>query len=521
MTTTKQTEALRGWVNLLTPLLLWLLLWGQHALEWTVNDQYGYALFVPLLGAYLLFRRWTDHPEPSDRQRVPGFALAAILAAAIVLLYPVKIIFEANADWRMASWIQTLLTFTVTLAFLGYWGGRAWLVHFTPAVAFWLFSIPWPTTIEQPVTMSLMRQVAGWVVDSANLLGIYAERAGNVIRLSTGVVSVEEACSGVRSLQSTLMAAYFLGELLRYGWALRASLIAAGCALAVFFNYARTLALTIITARAGDESFERWHDPAGYMVFVLSLGSLLLMVAVIQKFRDEDPPAPEAGLAREPQPSPRLAPAGMLALALAAVTLSAPTVKAWYALREQKDGFARFDLNWNGAASDLQFEEIDPRIADILHYDHGDLARWRGPDDTRWSAYFLRWEGARSAQLGGIHNPEACLPAVGWKMVEKGDNFVWTSPNGLELIFNTYEFVHGETRMYVFYCQWDQTGFPYHQVVGRQVKDRLRDAWIGERKAGKIKLELFVYNARNLDQARNQLAAFLEQSVEPVKLDSA
>ncbi|MGE9295047.1 MAG: archaeosortase/exosortase family protein, partial [Puniceicoccales bacterium] len=133
----------QSWANLLMPLVLWLILWSQHALEWTINDQYGYALFVPALGGYLLFRRWLDRPDP-----VPALGVVPVvivLVVAIVLLYPLKVIFEANADWRIASWSQTLITFGVTLAFLAYWGGWPWLRHFAPAVIFWLFSIPWPT----------------------------------------------------------------------------------------------------------------------------------------------------------------------------------------------------------------------------------------------------------------------------------------------------------------------------------------------------------------------------------------
>ena len=39
-----------------------------------------------------------------------------------------------------------------------------------------------------------------------------AIQRGNLIELSTGVLGVDEACSGIRSFQSTLMAALFLDE---------------------------------------------------------------------------------------------------------------------------------------------------------------------------------------------------------------------------------------------------------------------------------------------------------------------
>ncbi|MEO0796067.1 MAG: exosortase/archaeosortase family protein [Verrucomicrobiota bacterium] len=502
--------------NLAAPLLLWVLLWTQLAHEWMVNDQYGYALFVPFLGAYLLFRRWEDRPDAVPPKRGSALIIGVLLVGSIIALYPLKIIFDANADWRMVSWTQGGCAMLVTLAFIFHWGGRPWVFYFLPALAYWLFAIPWPTGIENPVVDNLMSLVAGWVVVSSNLLGIFAERSGNIIVLSNGTVSVQEACSGVRSLQSTLMAAYFLGELLRFSWPLRIGMIIAGCLLAILFNFVRTLTLTIVTAREGGEVMQdRWHDPAGYLVFVMSVVGLLLIVAILQKLRPIEERAVDGMIPASDKSQPRYTRPIPLIIAIVAMILSIPAVGAWYSAREQRSAFHGWNVDWDGANSQVDFFPIEQRVKDILHFEDGQLAKWAGPDQTRWVAYFLRWDDARSAQLGGIHNPEACLPYVGWRLVKKGDDYTWKSPDGLDLIFNTYEFVHGSTKLYVFYCQWDRTAFPYHKKVGREVPDRFRDAWLGERKEGKIKFELFVYNARSREQALVELERLLNDSIQP------
>lgn len=502
---------IQPWANLAAPLLLWALLWSQLAAEWLFNDQYGYGLFVPLLGAYLLWRRWADRPEPQPIG--PAGMVWAVLFALVVLAYPFRIIYDANADWRALQWLQALLTLGATLAFIAYWGGKPWLRHFTPALVFWLFANPWVSSVEIPITTGLMSLVAGWVVESANMLGVFAERSGNVIRLSNGLVSVEEACSGVRSLQSTLMAAYFLGELLRFKWSVRLGLIVAGCALAVLFNYGRTLTLTIVTARSGADVMERWHDPAGYMVFVMCVFGLLLLTAIAQKLR-----GPTGAIDGAPLPEdfePRLLPAAPLILAMVAMLGSVPTVWAWYQWRQPPVEFAGWRLNWDKIPAKVNFEPINPRIEDVLHYSEGQLGEWRGPGQLGWMAYFLRWDSARAAQLGGLHRPEACLPAGGWRLVEQFDDFTWQGSDGLELVFNQYEFANEDRSIYVFYCQWDKTNYPYFKKEGRFQADRLADAWRGERKDGKIKLEIFVYNARTRQEALSQLKSILAESIVP------
>lgn len=506
-------EKLQAWANLAAPLTLWALLWIELSAEWLLNDQYGFGLFVPLLGGYLVLRRWANRPEPAPAGRSVWLWLA--LGVMILLLYPFRIIYEANADWRLLTWVQALLTLAVTMGFLLFWGGWPWVKHFLPAIIFWLFANPWVSSIEQPIVLGLMSLVATWVVECANLLGIYAARSGNVIQLSTGLVSVQEACSGVRSLQSTLMAAYFLGELLRFRWPTRIWLILSGAGLAILFNFARTLTLTIVTAREGGEVMEQWHDPAGYMVFAMCVTGLLLLTAIAQTRRKDHNSAIDGAPMPGDFEPPRLLPTAPLAMALVAMLGSVPAAMAWYASRDLPQPFAGYDFNWDALPVPVRFDEIDPAIQEILHYQEGELGEWSGPGNLHWLTYFLRWDDARAAQLGGIHHPEACLPAGGWTQQEHFDDIIWKDPAGLELIFNSYRFSRDELNIYVFYCQWDRTNYSYFDKTGRFVSDRLKDAWRGQRKEGKIKLEIFVYGARSHAEALNQLQEILRTVIVP------
>ena len=56
-------------------------------------------------------------------------------------------------------------------------------------------------------------QVVAWVtVGLLNLSHIAALQHGNLIEVKSGILGIDEACSGVRSLQASVMVAFFLAN---------------------------------------------------------------------------------------------------------------------------------------------------------------------------------------------------------------------------------------------------------------------------------------------------------------------
>jgi exosortase len=115
---------------------------------------------------------------------------------------------------------------------------------------------------------------------AANLVafvGIPAEARGNVIEVPTGLLGVDEACSGIRSLQSTLMAAAFLGLLYRRTLFGIFGLVALGSIIAFVCNIVRTTFLTYQGAVNGIEAVDKWHDTAGFTILGVVLVCLWAM----------------------------------------------------------------------------------------------------------------------------------------------------------------------------------------------------------------------------------------------------
>jgi exosortase len=235
---------------------LWFLLCQQLSGEWSVNEQYNYGWFVPFFAVYLFWLRWQDRPPPkipnpkSQIRNNRALAIIAVLVglAALLLLLPVRLFEIANPEWRPLAWLHTASVVTLTLLYLWYVGGRSWLRHFAFPVAFIFVAVPWVTPIEGPIIQGLMRLVAGFATETITLLGIPAQLEGNLIRVTNGLVGVNEACSGVRSLQTSLMIGLLFGELKRLSISHRVLLVIGAVAIALGTNFLRAIFLVWIAA---------------------------------------------------------------------------------------------------------------------------------------------------------------------------------------------------------------------------------------------------------------------------------
>ena len=204
------------------------------------------------------------------------------LCALALAWLPLRLVQEANPEWRLVSWAMALTVITLTLFILSTTQSRSPVVPWShrPAVfplLFFLVAVPWPTVIEAPLIQALTQANATCAIELLNLFGVPALQHGNLIEIGTGMLGINEACSGIRSFQATLMISLFLGELYRLSVFRRLSLCLAGFALSFVFNVGRTTLLAWVAARDGITAIERWHDPAGAIILVLCFITLWLL----------------------------------------------------------------------------------------------------------------------------------------------------------------------------------------------------------------------------------------------------
>src|SRR5262245_28324441 len=108
----------RWLLSLLALGAFWLVLVRVLSSDWDVNPQYSYSYIVPLLTAALLWTRWPVRPT-AEQPRRSGMVLFLALVALLLLL-PLRLILEANPEWRLLYWIHSSLALTLTASWL-YW----------------------------------------------------------------------------------------------------------------------------------------------------------------------------------------------------------------------------------------------------------------------------------------------------------------------------------------------------------------------------------------------------------------
>jgi len=437
---------------------VWFTLINQVRPEWTLNPQYNYGWAVPFLCGLLVWRKVNKIRGLNSRRRSQLPLIFLILLAAAWL--PARLIAEANPDWRLVSWLLALEAVGMTWCMVYLAGNRRLFLALAMPVAYFLVAVPWPTMIEAPLVQGLMRVVAGLTVSGLEMIGIPAIRHGNVVEVATGVVGIDEACSGIRSFQATLMISLFLGEFYRLTWIRRSVFVLAGFALALLFNTVRTMTLTAVASRRGAAAVAAWHDPAGVTILLACFVCLWLFGLWLKR-----------GMPAKSKSSPALADAAPLSARddLAAhfrwraglllcvwLALAEGSVWWWYHSHEVERASApqwSVALPTNSAA--FKTIPIEATTRQMLRYDEGRNAGWTGADGTKWQLIYLRWKAGRVATfLARNHTPEVCLTVAGRKLIS-ASALQQIEVNDLTLPFYHYVLEDPTGKLNVFYCLWE------------------------------------------------------------------
>ncbi len=488
---------------------LWLEIILQLQSEWSLNPQYGYGWTVPFLAGWIFYQRWLGRPAPASPAH-SGLTISVALLAAAVLL-PARLVAVANPDWRLISWTMSLAAVVITLCALYLAGGASWSRHFAFPVLFFLVAVPWPVQLEQVVVQSLMRADTAITIQILNFVGTLAVQHGNVIELSTGQVGIDDACTGVRSLQATFMVALFLGEFYRMRFGRRVLLVVAGAVIAFVCNIGRTLILCEVAASSGVEAIHRWHDPAGFTILGICLFALWGLSLWLQ-------PKGESARATAPPAGRGLRRGGWAVALILWLALAEIATAFWYSGSSQNTTSAPWTVTWPTDEQDYRQQPIPDAVETLLRYNEGGAATWRLADDRRWMMYSFRWLPGRTAALFvKNHRPDICLPASGLTM-EQQSGVHLVAVNGAKLPIQSYRFDDNGRPLHIFYCYWDgRSSYLSDEAAAEEdwtARGRLHAAWQGKRELGARMLELAVWGHEDDAEARAALERELAKIVQ-------
>ena len=548
-----------------------------------MNPQYAYGWAVPFLCAYLLWRKAKCRKQKAEigHQKtvvsgpvvsgpvVCGPAVLWSLAFCALLYLPTRLIQEANPEWRLVSWALAVEVIGLTLLLLhlfagvrsqwsvvsgrwsvvdGQWSvvSGQWQALAFP-VCFFLVAVPWPTIVEAPLIQGLMRANIGVTIELLSVIGIPAVQHGNVIEIAIGMVGIDEACSGIRSLQAALMLSLFFGELYSLSFRHRALCVFAGFALAFAFNVGRTLLLTQIASAKGIGAMASWHDPAGVTILVGCFLSLWLIARASQRAESRKQKA-ELGTAGpgdqrvvvpstlndqpstlNPQPStlnPQPAPPSPL-LHLRWVSVALLT---WLLLVECGTELWYRSHEWHVPHTPVwhvEFPRSNPTFRELpfsdktkqfLRYDEGFNGTWQQDSEQRWQAIFFRWNPGRIAvHLAKSHTPEVCLTAAGRELVSQS-GLRLVPVHGLQFPFLSYVVKDENGPLHVFYCLWeDRADAQSFRTTTMTYANRLAPVLAGRRNSGQRSLEVAIWGIADQQEAEAALARELDKLIKVVR----
>jgi exosortase len=294
------------------------MVWDQ-SYWWESRDDYSFGYLVPLFALYVIYDRKEAilgfltqvDSNPSSEDKPNGLWICNLIALASFITG--ALLYLVGGLLRAATMPQNPATLAISMGFALLLLSSVFifssetihgeklilknrlkltLLFLFPALI-WLISAPLVSVLETKIRVFLLTQVTIIVFTLMEFLGFEIERQGNVLVLPKGVVGVEEACSGIRSLTACLFAGSFLASVYLNKFWKKFVLVFMAMVFAVLTNLFRSGFLTLWAYFYGSEAInDHWvlpiigdigsvHDVMGMAVLVLTTIGLLCLLPIL------------------------------------------------------------------------------------------------------------------------------------------------------------------------------------------------------------------------------------------------
>lgn len=256
----------------IVPILGWWIVALSY--QWRTQPDYSFG-WINLVLTILIISKISESLTRDDRAQPPPVFLPALFALTGA---PIILLAELYGNGVARSPVYAFTLSIGTILFLLAWGVYHFKLKtiklFIFPLLFFLLSVPVPKLIWNPIVMGLQSMITETNIEILQGLGIPARQAGSLIIFQNTTVGVDEACSGVRSLQAMTMSAMFLGFFYFQSNPVRILVTIVGVIAALFGNFLRSLTLCLLSYHGGDELFHTWHDAIGWITMIVTLASL-------------------------------------------------------------------------------------------------------------------------------------------------------------------------------------------------------------------------------------------------------
>lgn len=402
-------------IGVLVLLAALLGLGSSNAIAFMVNqwnsDEFSHGYLIPFIAAFLVWQR----RDALQRAEFNGsWAGVAVVVLGIAL----------DVGGRLtALFVIQHIGLLVVLAglVLALTGWRAFRILSVP-LGVLVFMIPLPQFLLSELSSELQLISSSFGVWMMRLAGISVFLEGNVIDLGSYKLEVAEACSGLRYLLPLMTLAFLMACFYRTALWKRIVLFLVSIPITLLMNSLRIAAIGLMVDRWGSAMAEGLlHQVQGWMIFMLSIGVLLLVVMLLSRlgrdrrpwrelFNLELPATPPANLPRQSRGLPvQLLCAGALVVAFSVAALVMPAPNGHVPPRET---FASFPMQLDGWSG--RREAMEPLYLNALKLDDYVIANYLGSKSRPLNLYVAWYDNQVAGEA--THSPKGCLPGGGWRI---------------------------------------------------------------------------------------------------------
>ncbi len=410
-------------------LLLFLFLicfWGTLAgivNVWLTNDDYSYGFLIPIISFYFF---WEKRKDLSNIEVQQDFrALPFLIVFLLFSLYGIL-----GSSYSAVRPSVPFILILLTCLCYGKNVARAMVLP----LGFLIFMIPMPAIVDSFLGQPLKHISSVLATHLFRLMNFSVHTTGNVIDLGDIQLQVVDACSGIRFLFPLLALGVLYAYLYQKAAWKRVVSVLMTIPISVLMNGLRVGVTGLLYKTLGAGAAEGFfHDFEGWLVFMLSFAVLFLFGKTLKYFPDSfkehelpaDTREKTALIPEEEKKSQVHEGAGSLnntaAFIVAIVLLLGASglglsVKALPPV-QINGGIRSFPLHlgeWKGVSRGISEEIIDASGAEEAF-----SASYINEKGEKVDLYLGYRSSAFMENENFFHSPTACLPAGGWKVLQK------------------------------------------------------------------------------------------------------
>ncbi len=489
----------------LAVLLLWADVLFRLERIWRADEQYAYGYLIPLVVIWLWVVRWPGTPHmasgPLTWYRSWYKITAAVMWALTWLL--VNAAQSVQPYGRLWLWLESALAVIATLAIIRIIWGASVMKKSAGVVLLLLLAVPWPSALEVPLTGSMALWVTTITVDLLNVSGPVVLQQGRLIDFGGAApLGVDEACSGIRSLQLALAVAFCLGEILQHSVSRRLVLCVVAVVAAFLGNLIRTLSLAWVAMHGGVDHFQLAHDVLGVLLMAMILAGVGAVAYLLGGNAERNIPIH----ASEPvaASSDRWAIAGVAMLMALSTWIMPP---AWFLLRGGVDEFAALPPSPDWGV-EVESQALPESAQKLLYFREGEQTVWRDAEGARWMGAYAVWDDLVAAGSSRLHTPEVCLVAGGQEFRREASRFGVTIRKRSLMVRHFVFRTKSALEFHVFYLFWLE-GRGRESLDPMSVHEVLGAVWRGERANHARMLQIYSPPGIDEEQARQKASVYL------------